>query len=71
MSELPSDTWELSTPTLERAIKVLRYASTGEDGLDLGELWALCDEAADIIQGLMHYEQSHGLRSTSEDDDDE
>ncbi len=58
-----SEEWELSTPTLERAISILRSASTGEMALELGELWALCDEAADIIQGLMHYEQSHGLRS--------
>ena len=71
MSELPSNTWELSTPILEQVIKVLRGASTGEDGLELCELWALCDEAADIIEGLMHYEQSHGLRSTTGEQDED
>jgi hypothetical protein len=61
--EREMENWTLSTDTLERAIATLRHASTGEMALELGALWSLCDEAADIIEGLMHYEQSHGLRT--------
>jgi hypothetical protein len=64
------EAWNLSTSTLECAVSALRQAATGDDHLDVGELWALCDEAADIIQGLMHYEMSHGLRATRDSDDE-
>lgn len=52
--------WELSTNNLEAMVLALRNVSAEEKPLDVV---ALCDEAADFIEGLMHYEQSHGLRS--------
>jgi hypothetical protein len=33
-------------------VKGLREAATGEGGLDYGDLWAYCDEAADEIERL-------------------
>ena len=54
--------WSLSTETLVKAIDFYRQAAIANN-LDYGDYWAICDEAAEIIEGLMNYEIAHGLRS--------
>lgn len=36
----------------------------------LGQLWAMCDEAVEILEELMQYEANHGLREFPQKDND-
>lgn len=58
-----------STEQVQRMVDLLRLSANENGGLDVGDYWALCDEAADMIEFMLHYEQSHGLRKNSEEDE--
>lgn len=58
-----------STEQVQRMVDLLRLSANENGGLDVGDYWALCDEAADMIELMLHYEQSHGLRKNSEEDE--
>lgn len=60
------DAW-YSTEQVQEMIDFLRQSANESGGLDVGDYWALCDEAADMIESMLHYEQSHGLRVSKED----
>ena len=62
------DIW-YSTEQVQRMVDLLRLSANENGGLDVGDYWALCDEAADMIESMLHYEQSHGLRKNSEEDE--
>ena len=52
-------------------IDILRQSANKNSGLDIGYYWSLCDEVADMIESMLHYEQGHGLRKRTEDEADE
>jgi len=54
-----------STEEVKQMIDFLRRSANENGGLDVGDYWALCDEAADMIESMLHYEQSHGLRNSA------
>lgn len=60
-----------STEQVQEMVDFLRRSANKDGGLDVGDYWALCDEAADMIESLLHYEQSHGLRKSAEETSDE
>jgi hypothetical protein len=53
-----------TTETVQQMIDFLRASANADQGLDVGDYWALCDEAADMLESMLHYEQGHGLRKT-------
>lgn len=55
-----------STEQVQTMIDFLRASANETGGLDVGDYWAICDEAADMIESMLHYEQSHGLRESNE-----
>ena len=56
-----------STEQVQNMVDFLRRSANENGGLDVGDYWALCEEAADMIESMLHYEQSHGLRKTLEE----
>lgn len=58
-----------NTETVYKMIDFLRQSANANQGLDVGDYWCLCEEAADMIESMLHYEQSHGLRNTAEKED--
>lgn len=56
-----------STEQVQNMVDFLRRSANKNGGLDVGDYWALCEEAADMIESMLHYEQSHGLRKTLEE----
>lgn len=60
-----------SNSQVQQMIDFLRQSANENGGLDVGYYWSLCDEAADMIESMLHYEQSHGLRKTTGEDNDE
>jgi hypothetical protein len=51
-----------STEKIYEMIAFLRKAANSDGGLDYGDYWCLCDEAADMLESMLHYETEHGLR---------
>lgn len=54
-----------SNAQVQQMIDFLRQLANENGGLDVGHYWSLCDEAADMIESMLHYEQSHGLRDSA------
>lgn len=58
-----------SNEQVYQMIEFLRKAENADGKLDYGDYWCLCDEAADMIESMLHYEQGHGLRKTNEEEE--
>jgi hypothetical protein len=56
-----------STEKIYEMIDFLRSKANPDGGLDVFEYWVLCEEAADMIESMLHYEQRHGLRRNAEE----
>ena len=54
-----------STEQVQQMIDFLRRSANENGGLEVGDYWALCDEAAGMLESILHYEQSHGLRNSA------
>lgn len=60
-----------STEEVQQMIIFLRKSTNENYGLDVGDYLAICNEVADMIESMLHYEQSHGLRKSTQGENDD